>query len=150
MLYNKVIQLYMYTHPCSFRFFSLIDYHRIWGRVLCAVQKVPVGQSFHRPQCARANPKPPVHPPTLVLFGDHTFFKVCESVSVLQISLSVSFSFRFQVEVTSYNDYLSLSNFTQYDRFPYLDDCKECYEYLFSVLLGAMQSILIVCCSYGL
>ena len=32
------------------------------GRVPCAGQQVPVGQSFHRPQGACANPTPPVHP----------------------------------------------------------------------------------------
>ena len=36
------IQVYTYTHPFSFRFFSHIDYHRIQGRVLCALQQVPV------------------------------------------------------------------------------------------------------------
>ena len=46
------------------RSFSHIDDHRILGRVPCALQQVPVGQSFHRPQCANANPTPPVHPPT--------------------------------------------------------------------------------------
>ena len=35
--YNKVIQLYIYTHPFASRFFSHIDYHRILGRVLYAV-----------------------------------------------------------------------------------------------------------------
>ena len=33
----------MYTHL----FFPHTDYHRILGRVLCATQKVPTGQSFH-------------------------------------------------------------------------------------------------------
>ena len=32
------------------------------SRVLCALQQVPVGQSFHIPQCACASPKFPVHP----------------------------------------------------------------------------------------
>ena len=31
LLYNKVTQLYMYTRPFFFRFFSHIDYHRILG-----------------------------------------------------------------------------------------------------------------------
>ena len=56
---RESIQLYMYTH---FRFFSHIDYPRKVGRVLCAVQQVPIGQLFHIPQCAYANPKPSVHP----------------------------------------------------------------------------------------
>ena len=73
----------------SFRFFSHANYHRIWGRVPCAIQQVPVGQSFHAPQCAYANPKPPVHPSAPP--GNHKFFKVCESVSTLQISSFVSF-----------------------------------------------------------
>ena len=62
LLYNKVIQLYVYTHPFFFRFFSYMDHHRILGRVPCALQQVPVGRSFHIPQCTYANPKPPVHP----------------------------------------------------------------------------------------
>ena len=43
--------------------------------------------------CAYANPKPPVHPspPPPVPFGNHKFFKVCESVSLVQISLFVLF-----------------------------------------------------------
>ena len=56
-----MIQLYKYTHPFSFRFFSHIDYHRILGRILCAIQQIPVGQSFNKPQCAHTNPKPPVY-----------------------------------------------------------------------------------------
>ena len=46
---NKVIQLYMYTHPFYFRLSSPIDYHTILGRVPCALQQVPVGQSFQAP-----------------------------------------------------------------------------------------------------
>ena len=45
----------------SLRIFSHIDYHRTLGSVLCAIQQVPFGQSFHIPHCAYANPKPPVH-----------------------------------------------------------------------------------------
>ena len=75
MLYNKVVQLYIHTHPIHFRFFSHMDYYRILGRVLCAIQQVPVGQSFHIPQCAYACPKPPVHPFSLpVPFGKHKFY----------------------------------------------------------------------------
>ena len=61
----------------SLWFFSHIDYHRILGRVPCAIQQVPVGQSFHIPQCAYANPKPLVRPShTPFPFGGHKFFKV--------------------------------------------------------------------------
>ena len=52
LLYNKVIQLYRYTHPLSFRFFSHIDYLKILGTVPCVIQQVPTGQSFHIPQYA--------------------------------------------------------------------------------------------------
>lgn len=48
-----------HTHPLSFRFFALIDFRRIFGGVLCAVQQVFVGQSFLTPQCACAE----VHQP---------------------------------------------------------------------------------------
>ena len=91
---NSAVQhsdwLYMYTHPLSFRFFSHIDAHRISGRALCAVQQVPAGQSFHRPQgaCANSNPQ---FIPLLLPFGNHMYLKVCESVSVPQISSFVSF-----------------------------------------------------------
>jgi len=90
---TTVIQLYIYTYPFSFRFCSHID-HRILGRVLCALQQVPIGQSFHIPQCAYPSPKPLVHsshPPPPVSLGNHKFFKVCDSISVLQISSFVSF-----------------------------------------------------------
>ena len=54
----------MYAHPFSFRFFSHIDNHGIFSRVLFVTQQVPVGQSFHIPLCAYANPKPQVHLPS--------------------------------------------------------------------------------------
>ena len=78
-----------------FQILSRIDDHRILGRVLCAIQQVPIDQSFHRPQGADANPKPPVHPspdlsPTLTMN-----FSVCGTVSVLQISSFASFFFFF-------------------------------------------------------
>ena len=78
-----------------FKFFSHIDYQRILGRVPCALQQVPVGQSFHIPQRAYASPKPPVHPfPLPVPFGNHKFvFKVYGCVSVLQISSFVYYKF---------------------------------------------------------
>ena len=63
----------MYTHPFSLRFFSRIDDHRIWGRVLCSRQQVPIGQSFHVPI-----PKPPVHlfhPLPPFPFGNCKFFQ---------------------------------------------------------------------------
>ena len=85
-LYNKVIP-YMCTLPFSFRVFSHINYHRIQGRVLCAIQQVPDGQSFHITQWVYASSKPQFFPPQPDHFGNPKFvFKVCESVSVLQIS----------------------------------------------------------------
>ena len=90
-----MFEIYIYTHPLFFRFFSHIDYHRILDRVPCAIQQVPIGQSFHIPQFVCTNPTPPVcpspHPPPPVPFGNGKFFKACESVSVLQISSFVSF-----------------------------------------------------------
>ena len=76
---RKVIQSYICTHSFSFRFFSHIDYHSILNRVSWTVQQVPVGQSFHIPQCVYANPKPPVHPPHLqpVPFANHSLFLKC-------------------------------------------------------------------------
>ena len=35
-----------------FRFFFLRDYYKILSSIPCAVHQVPVGQSFHIPQCA--------------------------------------------------------------------------------------------------
>ena len=91
LLYNRMIHLYMYTHPFSFKFFSLC--HKILGRILCATQQVPI---IPVPQCAHANPKllPPVHPSLPpVPFGNHKFvFKVCESLSLLS-HLYLFFSF---------------------------------------------------------
>ena len=52
---TTVIQLYIYTHPFFSRLFSHVDYCKILGRVPCAVQQVPIGQLFHRPQCLYAN-----------------------------------------------------------------------------------------------
>ena len=50
--------------------------HRILRRVLPALPQVPVDQSFHIPQGAYANPKPPVPPsPTICPFGNHNFLK---------------------------------------------------------------------------
>ena len=70
-------------NPVSFRCFSHTD-HRILGRVLCALQQVPVGRSFHRPQGASAHPKPPVHPSPQhpIPFGNYVCFQslwVCVS-----------------------------------------------------------------------
>lgn len=81
----------MYTHPFSFRFFLHIDYRRTLGRfpVLYTWPCWPVipCASVHMPI---PNPQSiPPHPP--VPFGNHKFFKVCESVSLVQISLFVLF-----------------------------------------------------------
>ena len=43
----------MYIQPFFFSFFSHVDHHRILGRVPYAMQQVPIGQSFHIPQCGR-------------------------------------------------------------------------------------------------
>ena len=89
------------THTDTFILFQILFPYRLsrmLGRVLCAIQQVPVGQSFHMPQRAYANPKPLVHPshptPPPVPFGNYKLFTVCESDSVPQISLFASF-FRF-------------------------------------------------------
>ena len=83
-------------HIYTFILFQILFPHSqpTLGRVPCAIQPIPIGQSFHIPQCAYASPKPPVHPShsSPVSFGNHKFVKVFESVSVLQISSFVSFS----------------------------------------------------------
>ena len=90
LLYNKVIQLYMYTHLFFFGFFYCVNFCRTLDGVPCVIQQVPVGQSFHIPQCAYVNPKLTVHPLLPICFGIHKFvFTVCESV--LQISSFVFF-----------------------------------------------------------
>ena len=58
VMYDSVIHTHIHSLSDSFH----IDYHRIVGGVLCAVRQVLAGQSFHGPQSAYANPKPPVHP----------------------------------------------------------------------------------------
>ena len=63
LLYNKVIQWYIYTHPCFFRFFSHIDYHRILNRVPYALQQVPIGQSFINCRVRVPVPNPQSIPP---------------------------------------------------------------------------------------
>ena len=69
LLYNKVIPLYVDAHPFFFRFFFRINDHRMLGRVPCDGQQVPIGPSFHRPQCAFANPTPEsIPPPTCPLW----------------------------------------------------------------------------------
>ena len=60
---------YIRTHIHPFRFFPHIDCHGILGRVFCAVQQVPFGQSFHMLHCTYTNPKLPVHPSPLNLFS---------------------------------------------------------------------------------
>ena len=55
LLYNRVIQLCMYTHPIFFRFFFHMVYHRILDRFPCAIQQVLAGLAFHIPQCACAS-----------------------------------------------------------------------------------------------
>ena len=78
----------MHIHIRSLWFFSHIDYRRILCKFLCTVWQVPIGQSFHIPQCAYANPKNPVHPYSSfsqpVPFGNYKLFKVCQSASVVQ------------------------------------------------------------------
>ena len=77
----SVIQIYI-----SFIFFSHLDYHRILGRVLCAIQQILVGQSFHVPQHAYAIP----NPPSPFLPSPHmspcVTISFSKSVSILQIS----------------------------------------------------------------
>ena len=57
--YTTKWRSHTYTHICLF---SHINYHKILGRVLCAIQQVLIGQSFHKPQCTYASPKPLVPP----------------------------------------------------------------------------------------
>ena len=43
LLFSKVFQLSMDTHPLSIRFFPHVDYRRILGRVLCAFAHFKIG-----------------------------------------------------------------------------------------------------------
>ena len=102
-LYNKAIQLYMYTYPFSFRFFSHIDYHRILGRVPCVIRRVSIGQSFHIPQCAYANPQPPVHPsPSPVSFSKNNFLKFVSLFLFCKLFRLYTFYFTFHIQVISH------------------------------------------------
>ena len=58
MTLRKKLGLYMRLYIFSFRFFSHIGDQRTLGRVPCAGQRVPMGQPFQRPPCARANMGP--------------------------------------------------------------------------------------------
>lgn len=72
-----MIQLNVYTHPFSLRLFPQIAYYRILGRILCANQQDPTGQSFHIPLCAYAYPKPKsIHQPQMSPLVT-IFFIVC-------------------------------------------------------------------------
>lgn len=54
-----------------------MDDHRIWGGDPCATQQVPGDPSLHIPQCAPANPQPPVRPSLPpVPMGNHKVLKV--------------------------------------------------------------------------
>ena len=66
---------------------------KILGRVPYAIQQVPTGQSFHIHCVHMPIPNPQSIPSTtLIPFGNQKFvFKVCESVSILQVSSFVSF-----------------------------------------------------------
>ena len=91
MVYNKAIPLYIYTDSFLFRFFSHIDHHRILGSVPSAVQQVLIGQFFHVPQCAYANPRPALHPflpsSCLLIFLFEFFFHYDFSQEIEQSSL---------------------------------------------------------------
>ena len=58
----------IHIHTFIPRFFSHLDYHRILGRVLYAIQQVPIGQSFRTSWCANASPKCPAHSSPSVIF----------------------------------------------------------------------------------
>ena len=62
---SKVIQLYMYTYPFFFRFFSHLGYYRILSRVLCVIQQVLVDYLFYIQQCVYVNPKLLIYPSPL-------------------------------------------------------------------------------------
>ena len=91
--------LSLHTHPFFFRFFIQIDYHRTLSRVLCLYSRSPLAS--HSIYLSVPMPTPTtqlIPPPQTVPFGNGKFvFKVCEFVSVLQISSLVSF-FRFHIE----------------------------------------------------
>ena len=69
-----MIQLYIFTLPFFFGLFFCIYYHRILGRVPCAIQQVPVGQWFHIPQCLCQSQTPIASLPQPVAFGNHSLF----------------------------------------------------------------------------
>ena len=77
LIYNVVIisaiqqsdsVIHMHT-PILFQILFPYRLHRILGRVLCAIQQVPFGQSFHVPWCAYANPKPSMFDPYTILLS---------------------------------------------------------------------------------
>ena len=72
------------------------------------------------------NPQP-IPPLQLVSFGNHKFFKVCESVSVLQSSLCPFF--RFHIYVIAYDFCVSLSNFTWHN-FQAHPHCCKCHYFI--------------------
>ena len=61
-----VISATQQSHPVTYAHTStsvqMLFPRRVLGRVLYAVQQVPIGQSFHIPQCTYASPASSVHP----------------------------------------------------------------------------------------
>ena len=75
LLYNKVIQLYIYTHPFFFRFLL----QNIVESPLCYTEgpRWPVIPFTTVCMCQSQTPSPCLLPPP-VLFGNHKFFKVTD------------------------------------------------------------------------
>ena len=91
MIISAVQQCDSVIHTCYMHIHSFSDSFLI--QIITEYQvEVPVGQSFHIPQCAHAKPKPPVHPSlTPVPFGNHRLVFKPVSVYVLQIISFVLF-----------------------------------------------------------
>ena len=64
---SKLIQLYIYVYPFSFRFFSHIAYYRVLSRVPCGIQQVLVGYLFKYSSMYMSIPNSQsIPPPTLL------------------------------------------------------------------------------------
>ena len=107
---SKMNQLYKYTYPHIFRFFSHIGYYRVLSRVPYAIQQVFISHFFYIWYSVYVNLNLPIYISPLPA-GIHKFvFYICNSsTSALQKSSFVPF-FIFYIQVIPYDIYLSPSD----------------------------------------
>ena len=104
---------YTYTHSHSH-----VNYHRISGRVPCAVEQVPVDHPFRIEECTYANPKPQSIPPP----------KLSNLVTINLFSLSVSLFLFYK--------WVHLYQFALFYKWVHLYQFAFCWAQVMQKLLG--------------